>query len=226
MSYVSTLRTGIFTISAVLALSLPAVHAEPVSIGGSLRSSPTDSGSLRWATLFFGGDMFLGEMPRPLTPGEELCTPCSPGQVLDLSTTFTLAADGLWFTSPDEPGRPAFGEGQLTFAGTPVTVPVRTAGGGFELTFPLAATGFLRFVDAETSNVLFENSVFGTGVGGLLLTGPNSAVPYSFAAFRYDLADPVPEPTSIVLTGTGVLWLARHARNRRRTRAQRRLAVG
>jgi hypothetical protein len=161
------------------------------------------------------GSFFIANIPRPLTPAEQLCTPCAPGQVLDLSTTFSLSATGLFF-NPEGFGRPAFGEGQLTYTSAPVTVPVSLPGSlGFGLQFPLTATGFIRIIDSETS-VLIDNPVVGSGRGLLFLTGTGADVPYSFSSVNYSLADPVPEPGSLLLTSLGALYLARQVRRRRR----------
>ena len=136
----------------------PAAHADPIQIGGGIQPSTTGGDNYQWATLFLD-KTFFAHIPHPLTPAEQLCTPCSPGQMIDLSTTFSLAAQGLWSRSAVGVTRDAFGEGELTFH-----IPLLPSPSALVLNirFPLIATGFLRIVDLDTSEVLLDHSVYGS----------------------------------------------------------------
>jgi len=203
-----------------------AAHADPIQIGGGVRTSavPGMANTYEFMVILLGGDRFDVPLPRIPTPPELVCSPCAPGQVIDVSTTFTLAGSSLTGTAEVNgvvyPR--VFGEGELNFLASPVTVPVETPFSTVYLVqplFPFTATGSLKFFDQDTSQLLFDHDVFGRGEGYLFLVGAkgggHTSPPNSFFFVNYSLAaphPPIPEPSTLLLFGTGALLLTRMVR--------------
>jgi PEP-CTERM motif-containing protein len=201
-------------------------YADPIQIGGGVRTQPSfgvpNTYELVVATL--GLDSFNVPIPSTLTSAQQACSPCSPGQVIDVSTTFTLGGSSLTgIATVDGVGYPqVFGEGELAIHASPITVPAEPGPSPvFRVpAFSFTATGSLRFFDQTTSQLLFDHDVFGSGEVFLFLVGSQGRPigitdpPYSVYFENYALNQPVPEPGTFVLFGTGALLLSRLSRKR------------
>jgi hypothetical protein len=215
---------AVLSICAIL-FTLPArVGADPIPLaGGTVRTQPplwAGPGSYTMLLVLPENEIYDLAVPGILTPAQQLCTPCAPGQVLELTTTFDLggAAYGGYHD-----GRGVYGEGQLTFSSDPVTLPQSLNAGLFLIQFPFTATGFVHLVDRSSSDVLFSENVFGAGTALLFLVGTGLSAetlgpPYSFLFLNYPLDDssPTPEPASVLLLATGLASLFTAVRKRGR----------
>jgi hypothetical protein len=201
-----------------------AAHADPIQIGGSVRTTPVFGmpNTYEFFVLLLGGDRFDVPLARVPTPAELVCSPCAPDQLIDVSTAFTLAGSSLTGTAEVNgvPYHRVFGEGELNFLASPLTVPADTPSSTVYLVqpSPLTATGSLRFFDKDTSQLLFDHEVFGSGTTRLYLVGAEGGpvgAPNSFYFIDYGLAEPhppVPEPSTLLLFGTGAVLLTRMVR--------------
>jgi PEP-CTERM motif len=211
------------SICAILVAAPARVSADPIPLaGGTVQTRPpfwAAPGSYWMVLVLPGNEVYDLAVPQTLTPAQQLCTPCAPGQVLELTTTFDLGGEAY---GGNHDGRSVYGEGQLTFASAPVTVPQSPPAGLFPIWFPFTTTGFVHLVDRSTSEVLFSENVFGAGTALLFLVGTGiNAVPlgppYSFFFLNYPLDDstPTPEPASVLLLATGLAGVFTAVRKRR-----------
>ena len=214
-------RSVLLAVGLVIA-SVPAVTADPIQItsgslihGGSLTSP-------RSLTLAGGGFTFEGTPVSGLvTPIEQCSFPeCTGGVVVNLRARWV----GL-----DLPGTATFEERTFTnvgglasdsslsaeWTGT-LTIPPAFTGG--DLTAPFLFSGLFRFD-------LFEEGardvgLFGGGLATLTLA-PHAGHPGAFRVeslvYQFGSPEPIPEPASMLLMGTGLAGLAAVRRRRRRT---------
>jgi hypothetical protein len=198
----------------VAVLSTSRVEAEPIAITG---------GSIHWNRIS-GSAELIGEnfiytaamgAPQGLFGPWVTCLPCAPGAVIDTSGYFGgfgLSGDKLNgidvpFDAPTE----------LRFGGGSLIAPFGDALTATIVTTTASARGFVGLSPGEPALYQF----FTVNPGTLTLTlGRGSANdPWTYQAAVYDFnpPDPVPEPTTMVLIGTGLagIWYRRRALNQR-----------
>ena len=196
---------------AALAIALPAQAETIVITSGALewiRPSATASVSLAGESFVFTGRTGQGVF----TPRDS-CGGCPTGSTVDLTATWvgldlmgTASYNGITYTQVGAVMSDTAVGGRWT--GT-LLIPNSFAGGA--LTAPFQFTGTFR---NPTAIPLLE--LVGTGQATANLV-PSLVAPGGFnlesIRYEFDSAAPVPEPTSMLLIGTGLAGLA--ARRRR-----------
>ena len=207
----------------VAAASLP-VHADPINIsvvsGSVVVNKSPDNGTLD-LTGTHGFTLTAGVVPEAGLQGpfaQCLVPACTPGSAIALDMSFTgqsdllqgivMTVDGNTFD--DFEGASATGNLELSFTGS-VLAP-QFDGMPVSVSAPFSLTGV---ASAPGLNAL----LLGSGTATLSLVAFETATnPPSWSAqqVRFDFAQPTPEPTTLLLLGSGAVALLRKRQSPRR----------
>jgi hypothetical protein len=151
--------------------------------------------------------------------------PCSPGTPVDLSSVFggplnefrlgrgRATINGVQYDTPD--GQGVFLTGTLTLDAPFVPIP-EGGGSSIGLFAPFLFNGrIVGSLEYPVVTPLFDLTL--TGRGEAIMGMRREDGGYRIAGgISYNFADPVPEPATLLLVGTGALALAAGRRRRRR----------
>jgi len=143
--------------------------------------------------------------PEGVMPGggfmhDLICTTCSPLQTVpEFRLTFSIA-DRIEDPSTNSLCPGCTYAGDFTFLAPPVVIP-QGAPGTVTVHVPFEMSGTFSGYHTSTSNLLFRHEVFGNGI---MSVGPAAFNQPAYIEYRFQTAEPVPEPLSVVLVGTGL----------------------
>ena len=201
----------------------PAAHADPVVVTTGDYTPDIEGHMFR--LVGNGFDLFQNEPFFFPEWTSHICNPCRPGNVVDFSSRFEGESYfGSGSGTIDGTRHPALTyQGTLDFRAMPVVFPPEESaepGSSNSLVVvqaPFQFTGSLAaFADGR---LVFERSLTGAGTAGAAYFGEPGGprlLEDSQPAFRFEAAEPVPEPATLVLVAAGAAVAA--ARRRRRSR--------
>jgi PEP-CTERM motif len=206
-----------------MALLVSPARADPILITGGSMVVEGPSGGTVGTVDIHGTQGFSAQLRLGLasTSGPWLCCPTAPGTSIDMRGVFA-ASDGFGLV---ELNGTSYGVPSLNADifvrpfGEPVIAPPLSSSALLTAPFDLVSgstSSAVVLFDVEGKPIVIFPLV-GRGVATLELTPSRGAPAWEFVRVRYDFESPavVPEPTTLLLVGTGVIALAARRRRRR-----------
>ena len=214
-------NTGTILLILGIALASPAA-AEPIRVlGGMTYDAAVDSAP---RIDLFSTERGFSLQSVPATPqfGPRCMGDCAPGDLVSIRASWSDqdlpgvgSLDGVTF--PLGMGSTVEGSALVDFNGPMWTAPAFTGAMTATMTVPITFFGLIRPPTPEGQNPIF-NPLTGSGLATLSLSWNAPSEGWLLSGARYQLMadqEPVPEPATLLLTGSGLamLWSRRRRRN-------------
>lgn len=203
----------------------PAAHADPIAVTAGQFVVAWDDPS--YFNISGTGFNVSGLFVRVTVSPQTVCfSGCSPGTVVDMSSTAGLQLgtslsamiNGTQLVTPGDPTSFLELSGTFQFDGGSVVIPTQVPEfGPVTLSAPFSFHGDVAGYRRDNLNgePAFRLDLVGQGTANLLLSRtPGGLLGAPEAVYAFAPADPVPEPTTILLCGSGLAMLVRRRRSR------------
>lgn len=211
------IRRALLPATVVIFLLLPLrVHAEPIVVTSGFLTSTGLSGVGHF-DLVGAGFRVAGTTDIGLV-SPSMCFPCSPGDVVDLSVDLSgrLDLDGQALIDGASAG--SLFDGGFFFDAGSITIPANPE--DFSVVRPFTFSGTLQGLDETGQHTIFTRALSGRGTMGVAFRAIPvfegvEGVDFVSILFDFESADPVPEPFTLMLVGSGLGGIALRVRMRR-----------
>jgi hypothetical protein len=215
------MRSRVFVGTALLSLGVlsptPRAEADPIIVTSGTIVQPGGPGANPGSGNVAGTENFtwIGQIDIFASFGTQCELRCSPGAIIDLNAVLRGTAAKGEVTYQDQQflvgGSPAsFGSVNMDFITPTLTLPPPGSAATFSLPFTMSGSlGFPFFGPPAQPNVPLSGSGFVIAIFGPSPPSPNVAPGWQLRQITYEFSDPVPEPATMFLVGSGVLALLR-----------------